>query len=215
VSRCVGTGSGGHPLLWVVPPDGCFSTPPWNQGQQEVRYGTLEGYGYLLARVARCVRSRCARGWPTCSCERIARTDGTPARRQRSRKHLLGGRLQRIRVHWRPGMIGSARRCLGVADNHHKEFVRADQRNRRPRGHSRPNQAMAQAVRNVCRERRRYAQAEEPSRHRRDTNHGRRGRPPDDPARRYHRTAPSSTNSAASMHGFLVHSVLGHIVIMS
>lgn len=97
---------------------------------------------------------------------RADRTD----RRNAMCRQLTGeylGRLftERIRV------IRAARYAiryhLGTADNHHEQFVRADQRHRRPRGHHRANRPVPQPVGHVGRERRRDAKAEEPPRQRR------------------------------------------------
>ena len=61
---------------------------------------------------------------------------GNPARRQLPCEHLSRPLLQRIRAEPGPGC--SARRNLGTADDHHEQLVRADQRNRGPRGHPAP-----------------------------------------------------------------------------
>jgi hypothetical protein len=69
--------------------------------------------------------------------------------------------LQRVRV--TSGFRRVVCLLLRTADDHHEEFVRAHQRDRRPRGHSRADRPMTQAVGDVSRERRRYPQAEQPT----------------------------------------------------
>ncbi len=54
----------------------------------------------------------------------------------------------------------AVRLYLSTPDHHHEEFVGADQRNRRPCGHSRTRQTVPQTVGDVSRERRDNAQAE-------------------------------------------------------
>jgi hypothetical protein len=137
------------------------------------------------------------------------------------------------------------------ADDHHEQLIRTDQRDRGPRRHNRTRRPMAEAVRNVGRERRGNPQAQQPPRQRRnphlpprrvehhhragvdqpvhrqrhqparpprlavrpdqgtgvlvgrdrsnsrDTDHRPRGRPPNDPIGRRHRTPPS-TNALVS-----------------
>jgi hypothetical protein len=76
----------------------------------------------------------------------------------------LGGlRLKRIGVSY--GRHDCPPRLhLRTADDHHEQFVQADQRDRRPRSYRRTDQAMAQTVCHVGRECRRNAQAEQPPR---------------------------------------------------
>jgi len=75
---------------------------------------------------------------------------------------LFTERVQVIRT------SGYAARCrLRTADNHHEQFIGADQRDRRPRGHRSTDRPVPQPVGHVGRERRRDAQAEKPPRQRR------------------------------------------------
>jgi hypothetical protein len=66
----------------------------------------------------------------------------------------------------RRGVMRAGRGCqrLRAANDHHQEFIRSDQRDRRPRRHRRAHRPVPEAVRHVGRERRRDTQA--PSRHR-------------------------------------------------
>jgi len=84
-----------------------------------------------------------------------------PPGRYLTRELLSSLRLQRIAA----SSAGSSRagrrthRRLSGVDDHHEQLVRADQRDRKPRGHNSARQPMAEAVCHVGRERRRDAQA--------------------------------------------------------
>jgi hypothetical protein len=86
---------------------------------------------------------------------------------------LLGGAgVQRVGGPFRArhpnrGRFHRFLRRLRATDGHHEQFVRANQRHRWPCAHCGTDEAVAQAVRDVCRERGRYAQAEQPARERR------------------------------------------------
>ena len=89
---------------------------------------------------------------------------GHPPGRYLTRELLSSLRLQRT-IARSAGCSRSGRRTrrhLARADDHHEQLVRADQRDRRPRSDNRTRRPMAKAVRNVGRERRRDAQAQEP-----------------------------------------------------
>ena len=58
------------------------------------------------------------------------------------------------------------RRRLRATNDHHQELIRTDERDRRPRGDSGADDAVAQAVGNVRSECRGSAQAEQPLRER-------------------------------------------------
>jgi hypothetical protein len=127
---------------------------------------------YPLVRVASQVRAHPLRPWLPHMELRADRTNRRePARREFVGEHLRCARLHRIGVLWRTGQSGSARRVrwgVGVADDHHQEFVGADQHDRRPRGHNRAGKTMTQAVGDVRRQGRRDADAEQPPRQRRN-----------------------------------------------
>lgn len=84
---------------------------------------------------------------------------GNPVRPELRGKQLDHLLLKRVRAV--PGLGRAARRNLGTPYDHHEELVRADQRDRGPRGHRRTGQDMSQTVRNVSRECRRDTQAAE------------------------------------------------------
>jgi hypothetical protein len=82
---------------------------------------------------------------------------GNPVRRELPGKQLSRPLPQRVRI--TPSLRRAACGNLGTADDHHEQLVRTDQRNRGPRRHCRADQAMAQSMRDVSRERRRDTQA--------------------------------------------------------
>ena len=94
---------------------------------------------------ARCARTRWARGCPACSRARItaptarARPQARPRMPAQAAPQWIG--IRHALRHPAQGRTGS--RQLGSADDHHEQLVRADQRDRRPRGHRRTRQAVA------------------------------------------------------------------------
>jgi len=83
--------------------------------------------------------------------------------REPDRECLRSLTLQRIGIGHalrRPAHGWHGSRCLGRADDHHEQLVRADQRDRRPRGHRRARQAVPETVGDIRRQRRRDAQPE-------------------------------------------------------
>ena len=78
--------------------------------------------------------------------------------REPDRECLRSLTLQRIGIGHalrRPAHGWHGSRCLGRADDHHEQLVRADQRDRRPRGHRRARQAVPETVGDIRRQRRR------------------------------------------------------------
>ena len=89
---------------------------------------------------------------------------GNALRCEVSREHQDGVVPERI-VHDRVGACTSRdRRHLVPADDHHQQFVRSHERDSRPRTYNRAENALAQAVGDVRRERCDDAQREQPPR---------------------------------------------------
>lgn len=99
----------------------------------------------------------------------MARIERRTACRYFAGELLCRSRVHRVDVRYRVGCAGYRKYLrrfrLRAPDDHHEQLVGADQGHRWPCSDRTADRAVAQAVRDVRRERGRYAEAEQPPRH--------------------------------------------------